>query len=56
MAKNFLLLNYHAFVAIHTPIAVTFSTPTLVIASLWIRQLGGGSLNRGFGDESLGVL
>src|ERR1700675_3258633 len=28
MAKNFLLLNYHAFVAIHTPIAVTFSTPT----------------------------
>ena len=34
MAKNFLLLNYHAFVAIHTPIAVTFSTPTGDVTSL----------------------
>ena len=28
MARNFLLLYYHAFVAIHPLIAVTFSTPT----------------------------
>jgi hypothetical protein len=28
MERNFLLLNYHAFVATHPLIAVTFSTPT----------------------------
>jgi hypothetical protein len=28
MARNFLLLNYHAFVVIHPLIALTFSTPT----------------------------
>jgi hypothetical protein len=28
MARNFLLLKYHAFVAIHPLIGVTFSTPT----------------------------
>jgi hypothetical protein len=30
--------------------------PSPFIASLWVRQSGGGSLDRGFGDESLGVL
>jgi hypothetical protein len=30
MARNFLLLNYHAFVVIHPLIEVTFSTPTPV--------------------------
>jgi hypothetical protein len=28
MARNFSPLYYHAFVAIHPPIALTFSTPT----------------------------
>jgi hypothetical protein len=28
MARNFLLLKYHAFVAIHPLIGVTFSIPT----------------------------
>jgi uncharacterized membrane protein len=32
MARNFLFLNYHVFVAIHPLIAVTFSTPTGVSA------------------------
>jgi hypothetical protein len=33
MARNFLLFNYHAFIPIHPPIALTFSTPTPVFAS-----------------------
>jgi hypothetical protein len=33
MARNFLLFNYHAFIPIHPPIALTFSTPTPDFAS-----------------------
>jgi hypothetical protein len=39
MARNFLLLNYHAFVAIHPLIAVTFSTPTNDCAKLSVRRI-----------------
>src|ERR1700716_2171410 len=38
MTRNFLLLNYHAFVAIHPLIAVTFSTPTPDCINRAVRQ------------------
>ena len=48
MARNFLLLKYHAFVAIHPLIAVTFSTPTSFI----IHYLGWQASNMFWGHLS----